>query len=172
MSARRYLSSSNMPDGATCVGSGFARATPQARRAVRCDRSLGEPPASPPARLSYSPRDSERETRACEREGGGDGVSRSRKKDTFSRASGRGETWRTSIRAARPVPVCVPEVHSTGRHAHRARRRLDAAQGALRGSKRARSEKSEKRRRRGEVLTFQLSWTSEFLVFRPRACCS
>ena len=89
----------------------------------------------------------------------------------FERSRGR-ETWRTSIRALRPVLVCVPEVPPTGRHARRARRRLDAAQGALRGSKRARGAKGQKGAGEGGRLTFDLSWTSEFLVFRPRACCS
>ena len=82
----------------------------------------------------------------------------------FKRSRGR-ETWRTSIRALRPVLVCVPEVPPTGRHARRARRRLDAAQGALRGSKRRRGEKWQKCAGEGERLTIDLSWTTTQIEF-------
>ena len=82
----------------------------------------------------------------------------------FTRSRGR-ETWRTSIRALRPVLVCVPEVPPTGRHARRARRRLDAAQGALRGSKRARGAKGQKGAGEGGRLTIDLSWTTTQIEF-------
>ena len=96
----------------------------------------------------------------------------------LTRSRGR-ETWRTSIRALRPVLVCVPEVPPTGRHARRARRRLDAAQGALRGSKRARGAKGQKGAGEGGRLTFDLSWTTMPIEFfcavfcgrSPSSCC-
>ena len=96
----------------------------------------------------------------------------------LTRSRGR-ETWRTSIRALRPVLVCVPEVPPTGRHARRARRRLDAAQGALRGSKRARGAKGQKGAGERGRLTFDLSWTTMpielfcavFCGRSPSSCC-
>ena len=96
----------------------------------------------------------------------------------FERSRGR-EKWRTSTRALRPVLICVPEVPSTGRHARRARRRLDAAQGALRGSKRRRGEKGQKGAGEGERLTIDLSWTTTQIEFfcavfcgrSPSSCC-